>query len=336
MKIYTIRDIAQMAGVSVTTVSRVLNDRPDVKKETQEKVREVMARCHFVGNANARGLKQADSDLVAVIIRGRKNPFLSALAEAMLLCPRSGRAALITEFIDEQDDEFRRALTLMHERRIAGIIFAGSRIDERCHILRDVSIPMVFTTVSAEGTPMERAGSVSIDDRRMAREAVEALLHRGHRKIAVFGGERAGTDSLALRAMGAEDAFEKAGLAFDGSRYVTTRLTLEDAHRAALEFFRKRPDTDAAFCMSDMVALAVMRALKDLGRDVPGDVSVIGVDGIEIDEYVTPRLSTIRQPLQELARESVSVLADMMENGAKARHVTVDAELILRESVRER
>ena len=81
MTIYTIRDIAKKAGVSVTTVSRVLNNRPDVKKETQEKVRRVIAECHFVGNANARGLKQADGEMVAVVIRGRQNPFLNALAE---------------------------------------------------------------------------------------------------------------------------------------------------------------------------------------------------------------------------------------------------------------
>ena len=122
MKIYTIRDVAEMAGVSVTTVSRVLNDRPDVSRETKEKVRRVMAKLHFVGNANARGLKQADGESVAIIIRGRKNPFLNTLTEAMLLCPRGEKTVLLTEYIDEQDDEFLHALTLMNRQRIAGLI----------------------------------------------------------------------------------------------------------------------------------------------------------------------------------------------------------------------
>ena len=113
MKIYTIRDIAQQAGVSVTTVSRVLNGRPDVSKETQAKVRKVMAECHFVGNANARGLKQADQAIIAVIIRGRNNPFLAALAEEMLLSDPAGKAAMVPEYIDEQDDEFLCALNLL-------------------------------------------------------------------------------------------------------------------------------------------------------------------------------------------------------------------------------
>ena len=163
MKIYTIRDIAKLAGVSVTTVSRVLNQRPDVSRETQEKVRRVMAECHFVGNANARGLKQADSDLVIIIIRGRRNPFLNALAECMIQCHPAGKTAFVPEYIDEQADEFHHALTLMHERRVSGVIFVGSRIDERCAVLKDVTIPMVFATVSTLGTPMERASSVAID-----------------------------------------------------------------------------------------------------------------------------------------------------------------------------
>ena len=88
------------------------------------------------------------------------------------------------------------------------------------------------------------------------------------------------------------------------------------------------------FCMSDTAAMGVMRALHDLKRRVPEDVSVLGVDGVDMDEFVTPRLSTVAQPVQEIARQSVEVLRDMMENGAPARHVTVGAKLILRESVK--
>ena len=334
MKIYTIRDIAQMAGVSVTTVSRVLNNRPDVSRETQEKVRLVMQEHHFVGNANARRLKQAETDLIALIIRGRRNPCLNELAEAMLFCARDGGAAFITEYINERADEFRHARKLIGERRITGVIFVGSRIDGRCEALAGVNIPMVFATVSTEGTAMARASSVSIDDGRMARKAVNALLDRGCRRVAVFGGDREGTDSLALRAQGAREALEARGLTLSGDYYVETRLTLADAHAAALDFFRRCPEADAAFCMSDMAAMGVMRALSDLKKRVPEDVSVLGVDGVDMDEFLTPRLSTVAQPVQEIARQSVEVLRDMMERGAPARHVTVGAELILRESVR--
>ncbi len=335
MEIYTIRDIAKKAGVSVTTVSRVLNDRPDVSRATQERVRRVMAECHFVGNANARGLKQTDSEIAAIIIRGRHSPFLGALAESMLRFAGPQRAAFMTSYIDEQDDEFRHALMLTHSRRIAGMIFLGSRIDERCRVLDGVNVPMVFATVSAAGTPMACASSVSMDDRAMAREAVRLLIRRGCRRLAVFGGDRQGADSLALRAAGARDAAEESGLTIAENRYVQTRFTLPDAHAAALDFFRRFPDTDAAFCMSDTVALGVIRALRDLGRDVPGDVSVMGVDGIEMGAYSVPRLTTVAQPAEEIARQSVEELIRRMESGAPARHVTVPARIVLRESVRQ-
>ncbi|MBR3107904.1 MAG: LacI family DNA-binding transcriptional regulator [Clostridia bacterium] len=334
MKIYTIRDIAEIAGVSVTTVSRVLNDRPDVSQETKEKVRRVMAKCHFVGNANARGLKQVDGETVALIIRGRMNPFLNALTEAILFCPRGDKTAMITEYIDEQDDEFLHALMLMNRRRIAGLIFLGSRIDERCKALDGVSVPMVFATVSTKGTALERAASVSMDDREMVRRAVEELLKRGHREIAVFGGRRTGDDSLVLRALGAEEALYGRGMALDAAHYVETRLTLNDAYQAGLDFFKKNPGIDAAFCMSDTAAMGVIRALADLGKRVPDDVSVMGVDGIELGRYTTPRLSTVVQPIDEIARESVAVLTDMMEKHASARHITVEAKIEIRESVR--
>ena len=336
MKIYTIRDIAEQAGVSVTTVSRVLNGRPDVSPQTTEKVRRVMAECHFVGNAHARGLKQADGNVVAIIFRGRQNPFLSALAEEMLQCARANlKIPCVTEYIDERDDEFAHALRLTHSRRVAGLIFVGSRIDERCQALESVNIPMVFATVSAGETPMYRASSVSVDDRALGRAAIETLLDSGCQSIAVFGGNPQGTDSPGLRAAGVRDAYIRHGMPAQSGFHIETRFTLKDAYDAALRHFQSFPETDAAFCMSDIVALGVMRALKDLGRRVPEDVSVLGVDGIEIGEYTAPRLSTLAQPVGEIAQKSVQVLSDMMENGAPAQHVTVPAALTLRESVRK-
>ena len=163
MKIYTIRDIARLSGVSVTTVSRVLNHRPDVNPQTREKVEQVMAECHFVGNANARSLKQADTETIALILRGRENPFLNSLAEAMLQYTHGLTPAFLTEFIDEKADEFQTAVQLWHEKRVNGFIFVGSRIDERAQVLERMDLPMVFATVNADKTALPRAASVFIE-----------------------------------------------------------------------------------------------------------------------------------------------------------------------------
>ncbi len=333
MKIYTIRDVAQLAGVSVTTVSRVLNHRPDVNAATREKVERVMVECNFVGNANARSLKQLDGDVAALILRGRSNPFLSGLAETMLQFAREADISFLMESIDEKDDEFQTALRLMHEKRARGFIFIGSRLDARLEVLRGQDVPMVFATVNAVNAGLPRAASVSIDDRRMGREAMEMLIRAGHTKIAIFGGSRNQGDGLADRYIGAREACEQAGVPFDETRYVETRFSLEDAYNAARNFFATRSDTTAVFAMSDMVAMGVIRALKDISRRVPEDVSVVGFDGVEMGKYFIPSLSTIVQPQEEIARQSVDVLLDMMEKDGSARHLTVTAAPLLRESI---
>ncbi len=333
MRIYTIKDIAQLAGVSVTTVSRVLNHRPDVNRETRERVEQVMAECHFVGNANARGLKQSLSEGVAVILRGRENPFLNALVEAVLQYAQGYHAPFLTEFIDEKADEFQTALRLCHEKRTRGVLFLGSRIDERAAGLKELEVPMVFTTVSAENAGLPRASSVFVDDRAMGRQAMRTLLAAGHTRLAVFGGARLGSDSLALRFAGAMDAMREAGVPFEDSRYVETRFSLKDAYDAARGFFAVRPDTTAVFAMSDTVAMGVIRALRDIGKSVPEDVSVIGFDGIEMGKYFIPRLTTIEQPIDEMARQSVALMMAMLDEGAPNRHICLQGTLRRRETV---
>ena len=333
MKIYTIKDIAQKAGVSVTTVSRVLNKRPDVNQATREKVERVMAECHFTGNANARGLKQTDCETVAIILRGRENPFLNALAEAVLRYTQGLEASFLVEYVDEQADEFQTAVRLSHEKRVTGCIFLGGHIDERAHVLQGIDMPTVFATINAADANLPRAGSVFIDDRSMGRAAMQTLLDAGHTRIAIFGGARQGTDGFSMRFKGAMDALEAAGVPFDEERYVGTRFSLRGAYDAASGFFAMKPDTTAVFAMSDTVAMGVIRALEDMGRKVPADVSVVGYDGIEIGKYFIPRLTTVTQPIDDIARESVAMLMGMLERSEPPRHIAVDAQLILRESV---
>ena len=257
MKIYTIKDIAQKAGVSVTTVSRVLNKRPDVNQATREKVERVMEECHFVGNANARGLKQTDSENVAIILRGRENPFLNSLAEAVLLYTHDHEASFLVEYVDETADEFQTAVRLHHEKRVTGCIFLGGRIDERARVLEGIDMPMVFATISAEKANLPRAGSVFIDNRMMGRLAMQTLIDAGHTKIAIFGGARQSDDGFGQRYQGAMEALEKAGIPFDGERYVDTRFSLRGAYDTARGFFAMKPDTTAVFAMSDTVAMGV-------------------------------------------------------------------------------
>ena len=332
MKVVTIKDIARLAGVSVTTVSRVLNHRPDVNPATREKVERIIEENSFVGNKNARGLKQT-SEVIGLIIRGRSNPFLSALAEAILEQAASLPDNFVTEYIDEKADEFETALRLTKQNRVKGMIFVGSLIDSRVQVIRDLEIPVVFTTVNATAASMKNASSVAIDDRGMGRLVAEHLLDLGHRKIAVFGANPIAEDSLAMRFQGFCDAYADRGLTFDPQDYRECRFSPDAGYSAASDYFRAHPDTTALFAMSDSVAIGAIRALRDLGMSVPEDVSVVGFDGIDICRFMIPRLTTVEQPVEEIARRSVNLLLDMMEKSAAPRHILVSAVYRKRDSV---
>ncbi len=332
MKVYTIKDIAAMAGVSVTTVSRVLNHRPDVNAATREKVERIIRECHFVGNTNARGLKQGN-EVIAVVIRGRSNPFLSSLAEAILERADNVPDSFVTEYIDEQADEFQTAVRMTRQNHVKGIIFVGSLIDERVDAIRSLDVPMVFTTVNAENASLSRASSVAVDDRHMGRLVAEELLAHGHRKIAVFGSNPVAGDSLAMRFQGFCDAFAEQGLTYDRAFYRETRFSYDAGYEVARSFFTECPDATALFAMSDTVAVGAIRALCDMGKSVPEDVSIIGFDGVDIGRYTLPRLTTVEQPVDEIARSSVNLLLDMMEKNAAPRHILVEAFFRKRESV---
>ena len=136
-----------------------------------------------------------------------------------------------------------------------------------------------------------------------------------------------------MRYQGFCDAFADRGLVCDRSLYRETRFSYEAGYEAAMAFFRDNLDVTALFTMSDTVAVGAIRALRDLGRSVPEDVSVIGFDGVEIGRFTLPRLTTVEQPVDEIARKSVNLLLDMMEKGAAPRHILVDAAFRRRESV---
>ena len=329
VKVYTIKDIAAMAGVSVTTVSRVLNNRPDVNSATREKVEQIIRECSFVGNMNARGLKQGN-EVIGVVIRGRSNPFLNSLAEAILDRADTVPDNFVTEYIDEKADEFLTALRMTRQNHVKGLIFVGSLIDKRVDAIRGLDIP---TTVNAESASLARASSVAVDDRSMGRIVAEELLDCGHRRIAIFGSNPVAGDSLAMRFQGFCDAFTDRGLSYDNSLYRETRFSFEAGYELARVFFTERPDATALFAMSDTVAVGAIRALRDLGKSVPDDVSVVGFDGVDISRFTVPRLTTVEQPVNEIARRSVNLLLDMMEKGAAPRHILVDAAFRKRESI---
>ena len=332
MEIYTIRDVARRAGVAVSTVSRVLNGRPDVSEETRKKVMDVVEECGFVQNRNARNLKNTKPIFAAIIVRGRRNAFLNDIAEQMIECAQGFKTPFLIKYIDEEDDEFDAMRQLYAEKRAGSFILLGARMDERSEAVRAVGVPVVFATVDAANMGYENASSVCIDDRAATRAMMDHILAQGHTRVAVIGGCRDGEDIFAKRYLGAMDSLSAHGIDYDAEEYILSRFTLEDAYDSAMRLFSAHRNITAVLTMSDMMAIGVIRALRDLGLRVPQDVSVSGFDGIELARYCIPSITTVRQPPEEIARRSVALLCDMLDGGAP-QHVKVDYALVDGESV---
>lgn len=333
MEIYTIRDIARKAGVGVSTVSRVLNGRPDVSEETRRRVMDIVNSCGFVQNDNARFLKRSRTGFAAIIVRGRRNVFLTGIAEQMLAIAQGSTTPFLIDYIDEEDDEFDAMRKLYAERAARGFIILGSRLDERAQTVKNLGVPCVFATVDAAASGLDNASSVSIDDRAAARAMTQELIALGHSRIAVFGGNPDGNDPFVWRYRGVLDALTAHGAAFDPQEsYVQTRFTLDGAYESASRYFSAPRGVTAVMCMSDTIAIGAIRALRDKGLRVPQDISVTGFDGTQMARFYMPSIATVRQPTELLARESVDLLHSMLEGG-QAQCMKVGFELVMGESL---
>lgn len=332
MEINTIRDIARKAGVAVSTVSRVLNNRPDVSEQTRRKVMAVVEDCGYVQNGNASSLKRKHAECAVIIVRGRRSMFLSDAAEQMLACAQGGKTPFLVKYIDEEDDEFGAMRRLYAERSARGFILLGSRLDERIEAVRTLDVPCVFATVDASASGLPNASSVFIDDRAAAREMMDRLVSCGHRRIAIFAGCGEGDGPFERRYQGALDSLRAHGIAFDPALYVVTRFEMSEAYEHAMAFFGRDRGVTAVMAMSDTAAAGVIRALHDRGLRVPEDVSVTGFDGTQTARYYIPAIETVSQPTEEIARESVRLLCEMLE-GRPARNVKVGYCVLGGESV---
>lgn len=331
----TIKDLAAQTGYSVGTVSRVLNNQPHVSELAKEIIWKAAEESGFQLNTNAKQLKQQQSNSLLVICKGNTNELFDALLIAIQSQVADTQYTLIVDYIDESENEVRRALQLCREKKPQGILFLGGTQELFRESFHQIHIPCVLVTTSAAELAFPNLSSVTSDDTLAAFLAIRGLMELGHQQVVVIGGHRGYSDITRLRYQGCVQAFREYDIPFEDSRYETARFTFEDGYRAAMELLRRKPGFTALFAMSDVMALGAIRALTDAGKRVPEDVSVIGFDGLPIGSYTVPRLSTVSQSMELLAQRGMQLLLSGIEDGAEATHETVPVDLLIRESVRK-
>lgn len=332
----TVKDIARESGYAVGTVSRVLNNHPGVSDEARQRVMEVVEKYHFRLNNNAKHLKQQSGGGVAIIVKGTKNMLFAALVENLQKLIREKGYACLIYYIREEEQEVEQALQICRDRQPMGILFLGSNEENFRERFELVDVPCVMVTNSAAGLEFPNLSSVGIDDIEAAKKAVEYLISLGHQRIGIVGGEMKYSNPAKARYKGCLWAFQEHDISFDpASQFACTYFTMEGGYQAMESLMEKMPDITAVFAMSDVTAVGAIRAAADHGLRVPEDVSVVGFDGIEMGQYMVPKLTTIQQPGFRIAKQCVEILLQCIANKEPAVRVQIPFSLVVGESTRK-
>ena len=324
----TIKDIAKLSGVGVATVSRVLNDHPDGSEDTRRKVMAVVEAHSFQPNNNAKHLKQQNGAFIAIIVKGTMNMLFADLVErCQQLLQDEGRDAAVY-YLDEDANEVAYALQLCRERKPLGILFLGGDLEFFQAEFQHITIPCVLLTNSARKLSYPNLSSITTDDEEAAYQVVRFLAGQGHRSIGLLGGNWSCTQISYRRVRGCQRAFDELGLPFDAQRCEPCRYSFTDAYDTTKRLLGRCPDLTALFCLSDVMAMGAIRAIWDLGRRVPDDVSVVGYDGILLSQFSVPRLATVRQDTQKLAERGVDLLLRSLQRPRPPAHEVAPFQLI--------
>ena len=330
----TIKDIARRSGCGEATVSRVLNNHPDVSGETRQRVLAVVEENGFQPNNNAKRLKQQAGNSVLILVKGTQNMLFAGLVERLQALLGENDQDASVHYLDEDGDEVGYALRLCRERKPPGILFLGGDLDRFRQGFGAITVPCVLLTNTAQGLGFGNLSSLTTDDRAAAAQVIGFLAEKGHRHIGVLGGNWACSQISYRRLLGCRERMEQLGLPFEETQCEPCRYSMADAYEAARRLLGRCPELTAIFAMSDVMATGAIRAIRDLGRRVPEDVSVVGYDGVPISDYLVPRLATVRQDTQLLAQRGVELLLRSIRRpDSSPVHDVVSFRLIPGESV---
>lgn len=329
----TIKDIAKESGYAVGTVSRVLNNHPDVSEKARKTIMAVVEKHHFKLNSNAKHLKQQASSGIAIIVKGSQNMLFASIVERLQRLLSEKKYASFIYYIGEEENEVEQAERVCLERHPLGILFLGSDLEFFKERFDRLEIPCVLVTNSAAELGFDNLSSVSTDDEAGAQAAVEHLLKLGHRNIGILGGYMEKSHAAHTRYRGCEKAFAKHGRKLEpGRQYRSAFFSMEEGYHAMEQLLEQMPDLTAVFAMADVLAVGAIRAIRDRGLRVPEDVSVMGFDGIELGNYLSPRLTTVRQARERIADRSLEILLSDIAGERPAVHELLPFDIVEGES----
>lgn len=332
----TIRDVAQKAGVSISTVSRAFNNYSDINSETREKILRISEELGYVPNIAARslvsnksyrlGLLIEDYDLVGLVSQMTFEIVMSFKNEAT----RQGfETVLLTTTSDMQKTE--RLDKLFRDKHLDGAFIMGLKMtDEYYNELKEIKLPCVLMDIYMK-SPM--ISCIGIDNIRGAFLATEYLIKNGHKRIAFINGSKESFVSYE-RLDGYHLALNRYGIPVQDSLVEYGQFTDKGAERAVEKLFDESNDITAIFCASDIMAVGAINKLNELGLSIPEDVSVVGFDDIFAASFMYPKVTTIKQDRKRIGESAVDLLINSINN-RKMDRLSIEPELVIRESVKQ-
>jgi LacI family transcriptional regulator/LacI family repressor for deo operon, udp, cdd, tsx, nupC, and nupG len=336
----TINDVAELAGVSNATVSAVINNKPTVKASTRQRVQRAIKELKYRPRAAAQQrFKSAPEKTIGLVIKEIQNPYFpDIIVGAHEVAAREGYRLLIASSERVYDRE-QEVVHLLASKDVDGLII-NPLLDENADLshlfdLKQRNIPFVLL----ERVHGLRAGIVDVDNVEASRQAVTYLIESGHKRILHLAGPSYSMHS-AERIQGFRRAFSESHLFVSDADIVVSGATMEAGHQSGLEVFSNCSDRrpTAVTCYNDLVAIGLLRALRECGLSVPEDVSVIGFDDIGIDEYLEIPLTTVRVPKMEMGRQAAEILIRHIVHGEPDIYekILVPATLVIRASTGSR
>lgn len=333
----SIRDVAKEVGVSITTVSRALNGYSDVSQKTKEKIFEAVERLDYAPDANARsmgGKAEINIALLTSELKARdENGFVYSFINGLYQqCTARGCEfmLLVTDAVKQEKLSF---LQMCKKKNLSGIVVTGLRTDDPYYKeVMESSIPCALIDMKVTGK--QKCG-ITIDNVQASREAVEYLIQLGHQNIGMLNGQKM-SDVSGERYGGYVEALlgAKIPLRLDYMRYGD--FVEETAYEQTKALLKKHPEITALFCASDVMAIGAVRALEEMGRKVPQDLSVVGFDDIPIAKYVYKGITTVRQFPIEMGRAGGEAVWKMLNGEAVEQEIFLPYELVIRETTAER
>jgi LacI family transcriptional regulator, repressor for deo operon, udp, cdd, tsx, nupC, and nupG len=327
----TIREVAQHAGVSHQTVSRVINHSTDVLPETRAKVESAIAELGFRPSAIARSMAQGKTNTLACIAPNLTDYTFASVIEGAELEARKNGYFLLSSSADDPQAFQDLVEELVGHRRVDGLIVINPYIDDRFQSMPE-NFPMVLVGARSRD---ERVCSISLDDEKAAYDATNHLIQLGHHNIAMVTGPME-EDCSRDRSNGYIRALEDHNIQVDLSMVIEGDWSADAGQNAFHSLSRRGLKPTAVFAQNDRMALGVLHAAREMHLAIPGQLAVIGVDDMPLSSYFDPPLTTMHQDMPRIGKEATGLLIKAIDmNGEKCAQIKFTAQLVVRESTQK-